>query len=67
MEDYSKYTPTQLLKIANDICLKHNELKQEIINNSIQLEELEKLIEHKLKLFEELEKNYVAVVEELNK
>jgi hypothetical protein len=63
MEDYSKYTPIELLKIGNDIKAKHDVLKQEIIEYSFQAEELEKLINKKLILLDELEKNYVAIIE----
>jgi hypothetical protein len=63
MEDYSKYTPIELLKMGNDIKTKHDALKQEIIEYSFQTEELEKLINKKLALLDELEKNYVAIIE----
>jgi uncharacterized coiled-coil DUF342 family protein len=65
MEDYSKYTPIELLKIGNDIKTKHDALKQEIVDYSFQIEELEKLINEKLVLLDELEKNYVVIIEKI--
>ena len=42
MENENKLTPTELLKTANDIKARHDALKQEIINNVNEIEELEK-------------------------
>jgi hypothetical protein len=67
MEDLSKCTPTELLKIGNDIKVKHDTLKQEIIDLSFEVEELERKINEKIVLLDELERNYVAVVEEIEK
>jgi hypothetical protein len=67
MENLSGYTPTQLLKMSNDIVAKHALIKKEIIDASYQAEELEKSINEKLMLMDELEKNYVTIVEEMNK
>ena len=65
MEDLSKYTPIELQKLGNDIKDKHDSLKQEIINHTYEMEELEKLINNKASILEELEKNYVSVIEKL--
>jgi hypothetical protein len=67
MENLSGYTPTEILKMSNDITTKHNALKQEIINHTIEADELEKKINEKLAILDQLEKNYVAIMEELNK
>jgi septal ring factor EnvC (AmiA/AmiB activator) len=66
MENLSGYTPIELLKMSNDITEKHNALKQEIINHTIEVDELEKKINEKLAILDQLEKNYVAIMEELN-
>lgn len=66
MENLTKCTPTELLKIGNDIVAKHEALKMDIINDSILIEELQKKINDKLKQLDDLEKNYVLVVEEIN-
>ena len=66
MENLSGYTPTELLKMSNDVTAKHNALKQEIINHTIEADELEKKINEKLIILDQLEKNYVALMEELN-
>lgn len=67
MDDFSKYTPTQLLKIINDTKQKHDSLKEEIINDTYEYDELEKKINNKLKVLSELEKNYVKLIEEMEK
>lgn len=65
MEDLSKYTPIELQKMGNDIKAQHDALKNEIINDTYEIEELEKRINEKVLLFEELEKNYVKIIEKL--
>lgn len=66
MEDLNKYTPIELLKIANDIKAKHDALKTEIINNSFIIDELKIKLDKKLKELDNLEKDYVNVIEEMN-
>jgi hypothetical protein len=67
MEDLTKYTPTELLKIINDIKLKHDTLKQEIIDHTFEAEELEKKINEKIISLTEIEKNYILLIEEMEK
>ena len=67
MEDLSKYTPIELNKMLNDIKLKHDTLKQEIINYTYEAEELEKKINEKIKLLTETENSYVLLIEEMEK
>ena len=67
MENLSKHTPTVLLKMINDIKITHDKLKQEIINYTVEVDELEKKINEKLILLEELEKNYIDLIEEMDK
>lgn len=67
MEDFSKYTPIELNKMINDAKLKHDALKQEIINHTYEVDELEKKINKKLEILSELEKNYTGLIEELSK
>jgi len=66
MENLSGYTPTQLLKISNDICVKHEALKKEIIADTYKLEELEINLNEKARQLEELEKNYVEIIEKIS-
>ena len=66
MEDLSKYTPTELLKMINDSVVEHEKIKQEIINHTVEVDELEIKINNKIALLELQEKNYVSLVEELN-
>jgi hypothetical protein len=65
MEDLSKYTKIELQKMGNDIKAKHDALKQEIIVDTYEMEELEKKLNEKVQLLQELEKNYVEIVEKL--
>jgi hypothetical protein len=67
MEDLIKYTPIELNKLFNDIKLKHDTLKQEIIDHTFEADELEKTINNKLLLLDEAEKTYIALIEEISK
>jgi hypothetical protein len=66
MENLSGHTPTQLLKISNDICTRHEVLKQEIITDTYELEKLEDGLNRKIMELQELEKNYVEIIEKLS-
>jgi len=63
MEDLTKYTPTELLKMGNDIKAQHDKLKEAILADTYEMEKLEISINEKAKQLEELEKNYVGIVE----
>jgi len=67
MENLSTCTPTELLKLINDVKSKHDTLKQEIIGHTFEVDELEKKINEKLAKLDELEKSYVKLIEELEK
>jgi hypothetical protein len=63
MENLTKYTPTELLKMINDTKVIHDALKQEIINYTFEVDEIEKKIE----ILAEQEKNYILLIEEMEK
>jgi len=65
MEDLSKYTPIELQKRSNDITTQHVALKEKIIADTYEMEKLEKRINENILLLQELEKNYVEIVEKL--
>jgi hypothetical protein len=67
MEDLSKNTPIELNKMLNDIKIKHDTLKHEIINYTYEAEELEKKINEKIKILTETENSYVLLIEEMEK
>jgi hypothetical protein len=67
MENLSGYTPTELLKMINDNKIKYDALKQEIINHTFEVDELEMKINEKLEILTGLEKNYVELIEEISK
>lgn len=64
--DLSKETPTALLKMGNDTKEEHDRLKQEIVELTYEVDELEKKINQKLEQLSTVEKKYVAIVEEIN-
>lgn len=65
MEDLNKYTKIELQKMANDVKTKHDVLKKLVIADTYEMEELEKRINEHVELLQELEKNYVEIVEKL--
>jgi SMC interacting uncharacterized protein involved in chromosome segregation len=65
MEDLSKYTKIELQKMGNDIQAKHEALKKEIIAETYEIEKLEISVNSKAEELQELEKNYVEIVEKL--
>ena len=66
MENLSGCTPTELLKMVNDVQARHESLKQEIINHTIEIDELDKKVNQKIVMLDELEKNYIALIEEIS-
>jgi len=66
MEDLSKHSPIELNKMINDVKAKHDALKEEIIGYTFQAEELERKINEKLAILQEVEKNYVELIEEMS-
>ena len=65
MENLSGYTRTELQVMGNDIKLKHDRLKSEIISDTYKMEEIEKRINEKVAEMQELEKKYVEIIEKL--
>lgn len=65
MENLDKHTQIELQNMGNAIKAKHDKLKDELIVDTYEMEELEKRINDKVKLMEELEKNYVEIVEKI--
>ena len=66
MENTTNYTPTELLKMINDSKAKHDTIKQEIIDHTYQVDELENIINNKINELTKIEKNYVELIEKLN-
>ena len=66
MEDLSKYTPTELLKMINDAKTHHDILKQEIIDLTYEVEAIEERINARIDVLTAKETLYVQLVEELN-
>ena len=66
MKELNKYTPIELLKMINDIKSRHDILKQEVINHTQEIDEIETKINEKIDELNTLEKNYVIIIEEMN-
>ena len=67
MEDLTKYTPTELLKLGNDTSKKHEALKEIIINKTHEIDSIEKYINDKLKELEQAEKDYIEIIAEIDR
>lgn len=66
MENLSGYTPTELLKMGNDLGTEHAAIKEAITKKTYQIEELEGEINELLKKLEIVEKQYVEIIEEID-
>lgn len=64
MEDLKKYTPIELQKMINDTQVNHDKIKNEIIDYSNDIDRLQNIINEKIDILNNLEKNYVDLVEE---
>lgn len=67
MEILKDKTPTELLKLANDLKKQHEKIKKEILDKSELLENIEKEINGLIDHLTDLEKQYVAIVEEIDR
>lgn len=67
MNDYKNKTTTELLKLINDLKSNYDILKQEIIDYSVEIDEIEKIINEKIIKLTNFEKNYISLIEEFNK
>lgn len=65
MEDLSKYTPIELLKMINDSKAVHENLKKEIVDLTYEVDEIESKINKKIIELTLTEQQYVALIEEL--
>jgi len=63
MEDLTKLTAIELQVKGNQIKEKHDNLKQEIIDITYVIEELEKTMNGKAEEMQKLEEQYVIIVE----
>lgn len=66
MENLKNLTPTELLKLINDIKKEHENIKKYIIDKTYIIDEIEKEINEKIKQLETLEEKYVSIVEEID-
>jgi uncharacterized coiled-coil DUF342 family protein len=67
MNNYKNKTTTELLKLINDLKSNYDILKQEIIDYSVEIDEIEKIINEKIIKLTNFEKNYISLIEEFNR
>lgn len=65
--DYSELTPTELLKVGNDIKSKHDKLKSDIMYDLQIFDEIRNRINQNISILNDMEKKYVTIVEILSK
>ena len=66
MEDLSKYTPTELLKIGNDIKSKIDLVKKNIVDDTYVIDDAQARINHNLTVMDDLFKIYDEIINEIN-
>lgn len=67
MENIKDITLIEINKMLNDCSIEHKKIKQEIIDYTYQVDELEKTINSKLNELSMIEHKYVMLIEELEK
>ena len=67
MNDLDKYTPTELLKLGDDVVKQHNQIKDDIITLTKEIDDIEETIKDKLKELEALEKLYLDIFNNIEK
>ena len=65
--DFSKYTPTELLKISNDIKEKHNKIKENIIMLVDLIDENKEKINNNIDELTNLEEVHKLIMDEIEK
>ena len=65
MNEFEKYTPTELLKLINDLDIEHKKLKEVIITNTDKIIELQDNVNDDLKTLTIIEELYAKISTEL--
>jgi transcription termination factor NusB len=63
--DFSKYTPTELLKISNDIKEQHNKIKENIIMLVDLIDENKEKINKNIEELTDIEEIHKLIIEEI--
>jgi penicillin-binding protein-related factor A (putative recombinase) len=66
MKEFEKYSPTELLKMINDSKTEHDSVKQDIVQYTLELDELEKKINERIEYLNIIEDVYIKLIDELN-
>ena len=65
MKKFDNYTPTELMKLGDDIVKKHNRIKEEIISLTKEIDSIETAIKDKLKELQALEQLYLDITNDI--
>ena len=65
MKKFKNYTPTELLKLTDDVVKKHINIKEEIVSLTKEIDSIEATIKEKLKELEALEGLYLDITKDL--
>jgi hypothetical protein len=65
--DLTNYTSTDLLKMSNDIVIEHNNIKQNVVNDLLIIDEIQNKINKNLQSLDDLKNLNIIIIEELNK
>jgi septal ring factor EnvC (AmiA/AmiB activator) len=66
MSDLNDYTPTELVKLSEDIKKKHSELKTNMLVLTKQIEDIEKIINENMSELVALEQLYFDIVTKID-
>ena len=66
MIDLNKYTPTELLKMSNDIVIEHDIVKQKIVDDLLIVDEIQKRINENLLKLDDYKSLNSIILNELN-
>lgn len=63
--DFTKFSKIELLKTANDTKKEHEILRDEIVEHTYQMDEIQKEINQKIERLDILENRYVKIMDEM--
>lgn len=66
MKNLKEVSHTELLKLVNDTKQKHEETKKDLLYYTEEFDKLQVVINDKISLLTEIEKEYIILIEEIN-
>lgn len=67
MEDLSKHTAIELQKLVNDCNAEHESLKSKLVEDTHEMDRIEKKINVNIEALNLVEKNYISIIAEMDK